>query len=238
MAGVVADGPAATLAEAQQPVPPCAPFFVIGLRGSGQAMDGPFGMGRTVGAYVREASGQLPADATQYYSLPYPASPIGPDYPSSEEAGRLGLLVLVRDRIATCPGIRMGIVGYSQGAQAANEVLGLLEPGERNAIRSVLLLADPLSAGATAYDIAVTIQGDPGSHTGGGIFGRSEVPGDIQGRTIDFCISADPVCDTTEDRSTASQALASPVHGAYAECCGGFFPSILGGAFADRLRTA
>ncbi|MGH8931853.1 MAG: cutinase family protein [Egibacteraceae bacterium] len=235
--GVAAAGPAVTPVEAQE-LPPCAQFFVVGVRGSGQEMSGPLGMGGTVDPYVQADAGQLPADMTVRYSLPYAAAPVGPFYVNSVFQGRDNLLSLVRNRIANCQGIRIGLAGYSQGAHVIHLALERLTEAERGVVRGVLLLADPLSAGDTGYDRVVTLGGEPGTHNGGGVFARDLLPGDIQGRSTDFCISLDPVCDN-ESASSSFAAFAADVHTMYAQCCGEFPAAItLGGEFAQRLAGA
>lgn len=235
--GVAAAGPSVTQAEAQE-LPPCAQFLVVGVRGSGQEMTGRFGMGGTVDLYVEADADQLPDDMTVRYSLPYAAAPVGPFYVNSVFQGRDNLLALVRNRIADCPGIRIGLAGYSQGAHVIHLALDRLAPAERGVIRGVLQLADPLSAGDTGYDRVRTLRGEPGTHNGGGVFARDLLPGDVQGRTTDFCITLDPVCDN-ESASSSFAAFAADVHTMYEECCGEF-PAVLtlGGEFAQRLAGA
>jgi len=235
--GVAAAGPAVTQVEAQE-LPPCARFFVVGVRGSGQEMVGRFGIGGTVDLYVEADADQLPDDATVRYSLPNAAAPVGPFYVNSVFQGRDNLLSLVRNRIANCPGIRIGLAGYSQGAHVIHLALERLTEAERGVARGVLLLADPLSAGDTGYARARTVRGEPGTRTGGGVFARDLLPGDVQGRTTDFCISLDPVCDN-ESATSSFAAFAADVHTMYEECCGEFPAAItLGGEFAQRLAGA
>jgi len=215
-----------TQVEAQE-LPPCARFFVVGVRGSGQEMVGRFGIGGTVDLYVEADADQLPDDATVRYSLPNAAAPVGPFYVNSVFQGRDNLLSLVRNRIANCPGIRIGLAGYSQGAHVIHLALERLTEAERGVARGVLLLADPLSAGDTGYARARTVRGEPGTRTGGGVFARDLLPGDVQGRTTDFCISLDPVCDN-ESATSSFAAFAADVHTMYEECCGEFAQRLAG----------
>ena len=113
-------------------------------------------MGETVDLYVEADADQLPDDATVRYSLPNAAAPVGPFYVNSVFQGRDNLLSLVRNRIANCPGIRIGLAGYSQGAHVIHLALERLTEAERGVARGVLLLADPLSAGDTGYARART----------------------------------------------------------------------------------
>jgi hypothetical protein len=233
--------PVAAAAPAPADEVGCARYLILGMRGSGQVMDGIFEMGKTVGPYARVVYDNLPDGQRLAYSVPYEAAPVGFDYPSSVSEGALLLTVIVRHLIATCSGVRIGIIGFSQGAHATNLALQQLSIAERATIAGVLLLADPHSAGDTYYDRHSTIVGGPGTHSGAGVLNRVALPPDIQGRATDFCITGDPVCDAPEQKDLAwviaTAVFLHTLHGRYPECCGDTFraPDVFGFELAQRM---
>ncbi|WP_188195467.1 cutinase family protein [Nonomuraea sp. SYSU D8015] len=218
----------------------CPAYWVIGVRGSGESMSGPYGMGATVGAYVSEAAELLPAAETEYLSLPYPAAPVGPDYLDSVEEGWQGLQAIIRGRAVECPAIRIGLVGYSQGAHVVNEALNWLSSQDKaalDAVRGAILIADPRSDPSSPSHFPITLSGTPATRPlDGGILTPQRLPiGDDRG--IQFCIQDDPVCDSPEKGLEAlGRAIAAPIHDAYRTCCTEFyFVQILGENLAQAL---
>jgi Cutinase/von Willebrand factor type A domain len=125
---------------------------VIAVRGSGERGNGD--PGKTVGSFVEELAAQADPGAVASMGLPYPAiglrwsSVVGnPDraseYRSSVERGVINLANRVRERIARCPGAKLVLVGYSQGAQVVHEALPRLVSLAPN-IGAVVLFGDPL----------------------------------------------------------------------------------------------
>ncbi|HUR01469.1 MAG TPA: cutinase family protein [Nonomuraea sp.] len=220
----------------------CAPYLIIGLRGSAQAMDDPLGMSGVTGTYAREALNKLPADRTKTYSLPYPAWGVTlKGFLPSVNEGRWILTIALRRLVRMCPGMNIGLIGYSQGAMVINQALPMLDAEERKAVRAVMMISDPQSAGDTSYDATVAPTGAPGSRMGGGILGRKTLPADIQARTTDFCIVGDPVCDAPEEKDLgwiiSAGLFLYEIHTKdYPACCGELLiPGALGDAFAKRL---
>jgi hypothetical protein len=181
----------------------CASYFIIGLRGSAQAMNDPLGMSGVTGVYAQEALTVLPADQTKTYSLPYPAGQVSlKAFLPSMNDGKWILTIAVRRLVRMCPGMNIGLIGFSQGAMVINQALPMLDAEERKAIRAVLMISDPQSGGDTSYDATVGADnGLPNTRVGGGILGRKVLPADIQDRTTDFCIVGDPICDAPEEKT-------------------------------------
>jgi hypothetical protein len=220
----------------------CPAYWVIGVRGSGQSLSGPFKMGSTVGAYVTEAANILPAAETEYLSLPYPAVPVGPDYFVSVNEGWQRLQAIIRGRIVQCPRIRIGLVGYSQGAHVVNQALHALEgvdPDALDSVRAVLLIADPRSDPAAQYHLPIIPSGERApSPQHGGILTPQTLPAAVRSRAVDFCISGDPVCDAPDSGfALLTRAGSLPIHAdGYRNCCAQFpFVDFLGDAVANDL---
>ncbi|WP_433334695.1 cutinase family protein [Spirillospora sp. CA-294931] len=225
----------------------CAPYLIIGLRGSGQGMSDPLGMSGTVGNYVQQTVAKLPQEPGQVktYSLPYPANPVGlKTYPPSLRDGVWILRLALRRIISRCPGTNVGIVGYSQGAQVTDLTLRAIPEVERRVVRGVVLLSDPVNLGHTAHAITVTPGGQVVTRKGKGILGAltDPYPADMQARTFDFCIEGDPVCDAPDPLSAWDLIIAAfsvSLHGKYNECCGGQSyeaARILSSKLAERMK--
>jgi hypothetical protein len=238
----------ATAPASSQLAATCPTFWVIGVRGSGQPLAGNTEiekMGGVVSAYVQRTSAVLPAADTEYLSLPYPAASVGPDYFDSEEQGWESLQAIIRGRVDACPGIRIGLVGYSQGAHVVNDALHFLErsdPGALDNVRAALLIADPRADATARYHLPVSLSGDPApAPQHGGVLTPQTLPGAVQDRAVSFCISGDLVCDAPDDGfALLVQAVLLPIHtDGYQNCCTSFFfVQILGDAVAQGLLRA
>ncbi|WP_163506039.1 proprotein convertase P-domain-containing protein [Fodinicola acaciae] len=253
--------PAAARPAAADPAPPpCGPYLVVGVRGSGEGMDGWNGMAARVGAYAQAASILLPAN-TGYYSLPYPAAGINGDLPdfnwtnfvNSASNGGDDLYHLIRSRIAQCPQERIGLIGYSQGSMVIQLALSQLTATERNAVGSVLLLANPFSIGGSIYSTYVDLlTGQVVAPYGAGALLRLPVPADAQGRTTELCLYGDGICDAPaplldepwesgsyppiSNLNQLVNILNNPIHGRYAETAGTLnLPNAFGAVFAAQL---
>ena len=224
----------------------CPTYWVIGVRGSGQALEGATEierMGRVVAPYVERTAARLPPPPeTEFLSLPYPAAPIGLQYFDSERAGWEGLQAIIRGRIDECPGIRIGLVGYSQGAHVVNDALhflGISDPGALGNIRAALLIADPRADATAPYHLPITLAGNPApAPQHGGILTPQTLPAALDDRAVSFCISGDLVCDAPDRGLEALiQAVLLPIHtDGYQNCCTEFFfVQILGNAVAEGL---
>lgn len=220
----------------------CPRYLVIGVRGSGEDLTGANEIERmapTVAAYVRAAG--LPAD-TQYLSLPYRASPVGLSYFYSVKTGWELLQSTIRNRIATCPDIRIGLVGYSQGAHVINDAMSYLQLNARPAldqVRAVLQIADPRADNLASYHLGITRDGLTASRDlfSGGVLEPKRLPATIAPRSTSVCINGDLVCDEPDKGLLwFISAVNVETHGLYDTCC----PQVpivrnLGAQFANRL---
>lgn len=222
----------------------CPVYHVIGVRGSGEPYEGFFGMGFRVGAYAAKAAEKMPVNRTTYESLQYPAVsvlswPPPANYNNSVDQGVAQLQGRLLQLTNGCPGVRVGLIGYSQGAQVVHNALDTLEPQAlRDSVHSVLLLADPRNGGGGwPYAITVNPEGQQVAiRPGAGVWPNSgPIREDIQPETIDFCIVGDRFCDNA-DRGNVGDLIGNPYHGTYNTCCNGVdWPGRLGRKFADRL---
>ncbi|MEV5962928.1 cutinase family protein [Kribbella sp. NPDC051952] len=258
---MVASSGVAPAVAADPPPPPCSDYLVIGARGSGEAMDNWNGMGARVGAYAEAASRLLPS-TTHYYSLPYPASGINStppdfgwtDFVNSASLGGDQLYHLIRDRILTCPNERIGLIGYSQGSMVIQLALGDLTAVERNAITSIVLLANPFTPGGSSYSIYIDPDnGQVVAPHGAGALLSWPIPADVQGRTTEVCLDGDNMCtargqllsppfsSTTGppiDIDLLPGIFLNPVHSRYAEKFGSLdMPVTFGEVFAAQLLS-
>ena len=191
-------------------------------------------MGERVTPYVAAALGGMPAAKTRVHSLTYPAAPVSNVlmWSGSALAGMYQLAADIEAMASRCAGIRIGLVGYSQGAYVINMALRRL-PYEltQRVIYAVLQLSDPLSRYENnAYDspyrvkMVVDEYGNADLFPfGHGMLGEQYVNAP-NGRVTDFCIRHDPVCDSTSSSvlwNLLTAALKTRIHTqVYQVCCG------------------
>jgi hypothetical protein len=200
-------------------------------------------MGDTLAHYIGVAANILPS-STEYFGLPYPAALSSLEaYLSSEEQGWQSLAPIIKSQVQVCPNIKIGVAGYSQGANVVNDALHFLasdDPGSLGHIKSVLLLADPRNDPNQSYDVLITIDGDPAPKTTNtGILGAQALPDQVKGVTTSLCIENDIVCDASSNiAGLIIQGMEASIHTTYKACCVDFdFPAILGAAFANRMTA-
>lgn len=196
---LVAAGPA----RAVVPVSPsCSALLVVGLRGSGEPYSpGTLGMGPT----VRAAYGQIArrVTGTRGYGLDYPAGPAtsatltNGAYRASVEAGTRRLKSFLVAEAGRCPRQRVALVGYSQGAQAAGDVLATLPPRPAARIGYVLLFGDPTA------NPALPIARGTSDRTAVGALGARELGRRWLPITASYCLAGDFVCALTDAAATA-----------------------------------
>ncbi len=203
-------------------------------------------MGETVAAYVRVTESELPSGPeTEYYNLEYDAAQVGPLYDASASKGALALYLLISGRVSRCPSLRVGVVGYSQGAHVINDGLDQLQRRNpeilKDNIKAVLQIADPKLDQKQSYTVAIDPQGNPAKEgtVFGGALERRALPAAVHGKATSLCITGDIVCNTEKkDWSTLLMALLAPFHGEYKGCCSTVsFPNLLGKGFASRMTA-
>lgn len=222
MAAVLAAGlsPAAAHADA-------AHHYYLELGGTGAAADAP---GCT--ASYDEANKVL-GDAT---AIPvcYPASAgpwlgshgetpaLGaPNYDDSVHQGYQNLLNAVEDAYHRDPAGRFTIVGYSQGAQAADQVLQTIAGGTDIPSGQVdgMLYSDPMQPGTGIWAMI------PKGVSAFGFTSTGAGPADFGGIPVErFCIHTDGICDATTIQSVGGFFVQ---HGLYPQA-GGIMTQTIG----------
>lgn len=125
----------------------------------------------------------------------HPDSIGAPNYDSSVQQGYQNALKVAEDTHQAYPDARITITGYSQGAQAADEVLQTIANGGTDIPRSQvdgMLYADPMQPGTGVGTLLPRGVGALGfTSPGAG-------PAEFQGIPVErFCIHGDPVCDAS-----------------------------------------
>lgn len=224
----------------------CPEYFVVGVRGSNEGPgdtgnSGIDAMGFTVAQLIGVASKIIPAANTEYVGIPYPAQllPIA-QYPISVQQGVETLVTTLKAEFAKCPDAKIGVAGYSQGANVVNDALHSLESDTAilDNIKAVLLLADPENDPNQNYDVFITLDGLPATVTAyQGILGAQILPSQVRGVTSSFCLQGDIVCDFAGTVPGAiDEAMVLPIHTDYKSCCQDYLLSAVGGSsFGNRM---
>ncbi len=177
---------------------PCPDVAAVFARGTGE----PPGVGVIGQSFLDALRSDLDgAETLDTYAVNYPASR---DYPTAVE-GVADAGNHVREIAASCPGTRIVLGGYSQGAG----VIGLLT-SDGSAVGSAALpgLPAPLSPDVADRVAAVALFGKPSpalldsEHmpqiTAGPLFA---------GKTIDLCSDGDPICSAGSSASIVPHLL-------------------------------
>ena len=175
-------GPGATVAQAQG----CPDIEVIFARGT----DDTPGLGRVGAAFVDSLRGKVGGRSVNAYAVNYPASF---DFLAAA-GGANDASRQVQFMMANCPGTRMVLGGYSQGAAGIDIIAAVPFPA--------VGFTNPLPPNAPDFVAAVAVFGNPTAKVGLPMT-ASPVWGT---RAIDLCTVGDPVC---------SDGDSVPAHSAY-----------------------
>ena len=175
-------GPGATTAQAQG----CPDIEVIFARGT----DDTPGLGRVGAAFVDSLRGKVGGRSVNAYAVNYPASF---DFLAAA-GGANDASRQVQFMMANCPGTRMVLGGYSQGAAVIDIIAAVPFPA--------VGFTNPLPPNAPDFVAAVAVFGNPTAKVGLPMT-ASPVWGT---RSIDLCTVGDPVC---------SDGDSVPAHSAY-----------------------
>jgi acetylxylan esterase len=156
-------------------------------------------------------------DDSKIVALDYPATVDDPVYLDSVKAGAKQLRDDVRDYIKACPDSKLAVLGYSQGAQVAEDAL--CAGGADNFHNDPPLEKDLIDDNV----IAIVLFGDParqedakynaGNATTQGIFDRKDISGceAFSDRIISYCDAGDVYCDAGADETDRA------IHSLYVE---------------------
>lgn len=177
---------------------PCPDVELVFIRGTGE----PPGAGRVGDALAEALRPLLGGRSLGVYGANYPASLnfLSTQNGANDAGGHIAYMA------DACPGTRIVLGGFSQGASAVSMLAGVPPIGDRiGNIGSAPPLA-PRLAGNVA---AVAVFGNPG-----GLFGTPlSTTGQFAGRTIDLCSAGDPICSDGDSRSAHSSYELAPYPG-------------------------
>ncbi|NBE56466.1 cutinase family protein [Streptomyces boluensis] len=126
----------------------------------------------------------------------HPEAITAPPYDASVQTGIKETLRVAEETHRAHPDARLTIVGYSQGAQVADEVLQTISRGETGIDKAQVdgkLYADPMQPGTGLGAMVPKGVGVPGFATSPGTG-----PTDFNGIPVTrYCINGDPVCDAS-----------------------------------------
>ncbi|WP_433721748.1 cutinase family protein [Actinoplanes sp. CA-051413] len=189
----------------------CGDVLFVGAAGSGETDKGwpgydKSGMGAEVTTVYKAVKAKAKGRTVASYALPYRAAPVLPTmiYPGigkfmeSLIAGEGKLNEFLFDRIRQCPGERLVLAGFSQGAMVIHRSMQILGSRVTDRIDAIVLIGDGDrlphddgqllgSAGANAKGVGLWYP--KFSLAGGTKFGA------IGGRVFSLCNSLDIVCD-------------------------------------------
>ncbi|QIK84004.1 cutinase family protein [Sanguibacter sp. HDW7] len=242
--GLAATSPAA--AAGTKVTSTCANVVIMGARGSGESSTS--GRIKNFGERLDDVAEKIAAglekgQTYRYAGISYPANGL-PSPKSATEmrayldsmlSGASAVQSAVTSLVKSCPSTRIVLTGYSQGAFAVH--WGLFKIGDNaavsKAVRSVILLADPLNYGDTMRQRIITTSGalvrEHSPSTKGLIHTvapaldaivlsklgksltvearKSNVPLLVDHtRTLSICQSSDPVCASGKDSKAHSTA--------------------------------
>ncbi|BBX50660.1 cutinase family protein [Mycolicibacterium poriferae] len=178
-AAVVFPVAATVLSPATASAQPCPDVEVVFARGTSEAP----GVGRVGQALADSLRAQLGGRTVGTYGVNYPAT-----YDFLNAAGGA---TDAENRIALmaqqCPGTRIVLGGYSQGAAVVDMLAGVPPLGNRiGNIGS----SPPLAGSLNGNVAAVAVFGNPATKFGNPV----SATGSFAGKAIDLCADGDPIC--------------------------------------------
>jgi len=157
----------------------CPDIEVVFARGT----DEPPGLGRVGGAFVDSLRGQVGGRSVGAYAVNYPAT-----FNFLAAAGGANdASAHIQYMMANCPGTRLVLGGYSQGAAVIDIISAVPFPA--------VGFNNPLPPNAPDFVAAIAVFGNPTAKAGLPLT-VSPIWG---GRAIDLCTLNDPICSGGED---------------------------------------
>jgi len=157
----------------------CPDVEVIFARGTSE----PPGIGRVGQALVDQLTPQLGGRTVSAYGVNYPATY---DFRTAAD-GAYDASARVVSMAQQCPGTRLVLGGYSQGAAIVDMLVGVPPLGDRVGEYGS---APALPGGVAGNVAAVAVFGNPARKFGNPVSNA----GSYAGRSIDLCANGDPIC--------------------------------------------
>ncbi|KAK6610362.1 acetyl xylanesterase [Botrytis cinerea] len=150
-----------------------------------------------IGSVATMVKASLPGSDSE--AVEYPATLT--QYQASEASGVAAMQKLVQAYAEKCPGSKMAVMGYSQGAQvAAMSCVGLLKRGSLGILRpcrrtsvvmvivAMVLMGDPSHVPAETFNA--------GTAKNNGLFARQNIAACPTEKTVSYCDNQDEFCDS------------------------------------------
>lgn len=220
--------------------PGCAPVTLVAVPGTGETnevRDPDVAQGRITPGLAADLRAVLGEGAVRAVWLPYPSDAVATmGYAESRARGLAALHRLLGELAASCPGTRLALAGYSQGADilagfAADLGRGAA-PVPPDRIAAVAVFGNPRRGMAGARPAGTA---EPG---GVGVLGPAPAGwGPLAGRVLDACNAGDLWCESTPAlRAVAGELTAASLNPARA---GESLPALAGaGRAAARAAAA
>lgn len=158
---------------------PCPDVELVFARGTGE----PPGIGRVGQALVDRLGPLIAPRSLGVYAVNYPA---GINFLTTADGANdaAGHIAWLADQ---CPGTRVVLGGFSQGAAAVSMLAGVPPIGQRI---GTIGSAPPLPSPSADRVAAAAVFGNPGNRFGTPLSST----GQFAGRTVDLCSPGDPIC--------------------------------------------
>lgn len=180
----------------------CPDIEVVFARGTSEAP----GLGLVGGTFVDQLRGKVGGRSVGSYSVNYPAT-----YDFLAAAGGANdASAHIQYMMGACPGTRLVLGGYSQGAGVIDVISAVPFPA--------VGFDNPLPPNAPDFVAAIAVFGNPSAKLGLPLT-SSPV---WSGRSIDLCNGGDPVCQSNGEDVAAHRAYAGGATNAAADFVAGF----------------
>jgi len=168
---------------------PCADVDLVFARGTAE----PPGLGRVGDALSSTLAPMLGGRSLSTYAVNYPAGYnfLTTGWGADDARGHIAWMA------DNCPGTRIVLGGFSQGASVVSMLAGVPPIGDRIGTIGSAPPLDPALAGRVS---AVAVFGNPGNRFGSPLSST----GQFSGRAIDLCSQGDPICGEGRNRSAHS----------------------------------